>query len=217
MMMGRTRIKICGVRDVEAARACVDAGTDAVGLVFAEASPRRVDIPTAARIVATLPPFVEPVGLFVDVPVSVIQMTCQSTGIRTVQLHGQETPDILGGLNGLRVIKAIPFDENAAGQAAQWSTDSRVQALLFDAPPPTDSPQTGGHGSAIDWHALAHLMPTLYRPVILAGGLTPGNVSQAVAAVKPFAVDVSSGVESQRGVKDKHLIGRFCAAVDSGD
>lgn len=204
--MTRTRIKICGIKDEATARAAADAGADAIGLVFVEASPRCVDVTAAARVVATLPPFVVPVGLFVDESAEHIQQVCNAAGIHSVQLHGHEPISILDGLAGLRVIRALPFDATQPDAALQWDEDPRVSALLFDA-------AQGGSGEAIDWQALAASKPGLSSPIILAGGLTPNNVAEAIEIARPFAVDVSSGVESSRGVKDPVLIRAFCDAV----
>lgn len=205
--MTRIRIKICGVRDEHAARAAADAGADAVGLVFVESSPRHVEVSDAAKIVAGLPAFVEPVGLFVDASAEHLRTVCDATGIRSVQLHGREPISILDGLQGLRVIRAMPFALNALDNALAWDEDPRVSAMLFDA-------AQGGSGEAIDWHALAAAAPGFSKPIILAGGLTPGNVAEAVSVVRPYAADVSSGVESSRGVKDPALIRAFCDAFN---
>lgn len=204
--MTRTRIKICGIKDEAIARAAVDAGADAVGLVFVEASPRCVDVTEAARVVAALPPFVEPVGLFVDESAEHIRRVCNAAGIHTVQLHGHEPVSILDDLPGLRVIRALPFDVDRLDTALRWDEDPRVSSLLFDA-------AQGGSGEAIDWHELAAAKPGLSKPIILAGGLSPGNVAEAVDTARPYAVDVSSGVESSRGVKDAGRIAAFCDAV----
>ncbi|MEM9414459.1 MAG: phosphoribosylanthranilate isomerase [Planctomycetota bacterium] len=204
--MTRTRIKICGVKDEAMAHAAVAAGADAVGLVFVEASPRYIEVLDAARVVASLPPFVEPVGLFVDASAEHVLRVCHATGIHTVQLHGRESIALLDQLPGLRIIKALPFDPDTLDTALMWDADPRVSALLFDA-------ATGGSGETIDWHALAAVMPGLSKPVILAGGLSAENVAEAVEVVRPYAVDVSSGVEATRGVKDAAKIAAFCESV----
>ncbi|XAL99225.1 phosphoribosylanthranilate isomerase [Phycisphaeraceae bacterium D3-23] len=204
--MTRTRIKICGIKDEAMARAAVDAGADAAGLVFVEASPRYVEVPDAARVVASLPPFVEPVGLFVDDEAEHILRVCHATGVHTVQLHGHESIALLDELPGLRIIKALAFDPDRLDTALAWDADPRVCALLFDA-------AAGGSGETIDWHALAAVQPGFTKPIIIAGGLTPENVAEAVEVVRPYAVDVSSGVESSRGVKDAGRIAAFCRAV----
>lgn len=220
----RTRIKICGVRDVETALAAAAAGADAVGLVFVEASPRVVTLDQARAIVEALPAFVEPVGLFVDRPVEQVLDTAEQVGLRSVQLHGDETPADVAQLTGLRVIKAMGFASVADAQSRlQVWTDppSQLAALLFDTPPAPDATIPGGSGRAFDWQQLTGMQrePIMHAlpPVILAGGLTPENVADAIACVQPYAVDVSSGVESSRGVKDVEKILRFCRAVRLAD
>ncbi|MEM1354728.1 MAG: phosphoribosylanthranilate isomerase [Planctomycetota bacterium] len=215
--MHRTRIKICGVRDASAALAAAEAGADAVGLVFVEKSPRHVGITEAARIVAALPPFVVPIGLFANASPNQVLQACEATGIYTVQLHGHETPQMLDELVGLRVIKALPFSENVTQQAAAWSRHHAVRGLLIDTPPHPKAQLTGGSGEAFDWDALSKDMPRFDKPVLLAGGLNADNVAQAVQTVRPFAVDVSSGVESARGVKDIEQVKAFCDAVRGAD
>lgn len=222
-MPARTRIKICGVRTVEAARAAVDAGADAIGLVFVEASPRHVNIEQASDIVAALPAFVEPVGLFVDTPAAEIRSTCQQVGITAVQLHGQETPADIVALTGMRILKAVSFNpDNVNATLSQWQpVFAKLAGFLFDAPPPAADELPGGSGNKFDWNQLAQLQQAGAfadaPPVILAGGLTPENVGSAIAKLHPFAVDVSSGVESSRGVKDLAKIAAFCEAVRDAD
>ena len=222
-MPARTRIKICGIRTAEAARAAVDAGADAVGLVFVEASPRHVTVEQARAVVAALPAFVEAVGLFVDTAADDIRSTCNAVGITSVQLHGKESPADVVALTGLRVLKALSFDAaNFAATLSEWKpVFSRLGGVLFDAPPPTAGDLPGGSGIQFDWNALAALQQTGAfadaPPMILAGGLTPENVGSAIAKLHPFAVDVSSGVESSRGVKDLTKIAAFCEAVRDAD
>lgn len=215
--MPRTRIKICGVRDVATALAAAEAGADAVGIVFVEKSPRHVAVTDAARIVAALPPLVVPIGLFANASAKHILQTCAATGIETVQLHGHEPPEILDDLAGLRVIKALPFSEHVTQQAARWSHHLAVRGLLIDTPPKPKAELTGGSGEVFNWDALATQMHDFDKPVLLAGGLTADNVARAVQAVRPYAVDVSSGVESARGVKDIEQIKAFCDAVRQAD
>ncbi len=219
--MPRTRIKICGVRDPDTARAAVDAGADAVGLVFVERSPRFVTPGDAAAIVRQLPACVEPVGLFADHSVADVLDAVRTAGLRTVQLHGREGPGFANRLDGLRVVKAIAFEEGHVAERLQPWREARtpLAALLLDTPP--EGPLTGGTGHAFDWDALARLLRDgAFRglpPLFLAGGLTPGNVADAIRTVRPFAVDVSSGVESSRGVKDPAKIAAFCQAVHAAD
>lgn len=211
----RTRIKICGIRDVATARAAVDAGADAIGLVFVEASPRFVDLDTAAAITAALPPFVEPVGLFVDADPDVIRRTADTVGLTTLQLHGSETLETFRALRGYRLIKAIAFGVGEPDDFAGLLHEPLLRGVLVDAPPRDGL--TGGTGRSLDWKKLAAVDRDGARPLILAGGLTPGNVGEAIRIVRPFAVDVSSGVESSRGIKDPAMIADFCAAVRAAD
>jgi phosphoribosylanthranilate isomerase len=223
--MTRTRIKICGVRDLATARAAVDAGADAIGLVFVQASPRRVDVDTARAIVEALPPMVEPVGLFVDASSGEVARVAAATGVGTVQLHGREGPAYGTSLSHLRVIKAIAFDPgHVEKHLAAWRGSSgRLDAVLLDAPQRGDANAgpSGGTGRSLDWTELADMQKTgrlaPSPPLILAGGLTPENVGVALGAVRPYAVDVSSGVESSRGVKDPQRIAAFCRAVQNAD
>jgi phosphoribosylanthranilate isomerase len=223
--MTRTRIKICGVRDVGTARAAAEAGADAVGLIFAPASPRLVTLARARQIVAALPGFVEPVALFVNAPLAVVRTTAAKLGIRTVQLHGNESPAYAAKLAPLRVIKAVALGVTTGAELAAWKrAGANLAGLLWDAPAPEAARRaglTGGGGQAGNWHALAVLGQSAalagLPPTILAGGLDPDNVAVAVALIRPYAVDVSSGVESRRGVKDPRLIEAFCAAVRAAD
>lgn len=224
----RTRIKICGVRHPETALAAARAGADAIGLVFVAASPRCVSIDQAKQIVRVLPAFVEPVGLFVDASVEQIQATANELGLRTVQLHGWESPDMVARLAPMRAIKAIAFEPTEmSARLDPWrAAGGSLAGLLWDAPK-LDNNDTGlalpsgGSGSRFDWAALAKLKDKgsleSLAPMILAGGLTPDNVGQAISQLAPWGVDVSSGVESSRGEKDDALIAAFCAAVRHAD
>lgn len=219
--MARTRIKICGVRDAATARIAADAGADLIGLVFAEASPRRITVAEARTIRASLPSHVEPVALFVDHPIDSIRSICDATGISTVQLHGGEKPEIVEKLRPLRVIKALSAKQDDwANVVSEWKAVApQLAAVLCDAPPPPDADKgfRGGHGQVFDWNALAAAKRsgffTGFPPMFLAGGLTPDNVALAIRSVRPEGVDVSSGVESARGIKDPALIRAFCDAV----
>lgn len=219
--MPRTRIKICGVRDVATALTAVDAGADAIGLVFVERSPRRVDVDEAHRIVRALPAFVQPVGLFSDAPWQQVRDLADAVGIRTIQLHGREGPGYIARLRHLRIIKALGFEAGrVAEQLDPWRSGvTNLAGILLDTPPAsrTHGDLTGGSGMSFDWSALAELeKQNVFQhlpPRILAGGLTPENVAEAIAATHPFGVDVSSGVESERGVKDAERIKAFCNAV----
>ncbi len=208
--LSRTRVKICGIRDEQALFAAADAGADAVGFVFHPASKRFIDPEEAWELVGLLPPFVSSVGLFVNASVekfSQIEETCPTT---FSQLHGDEPPDLVRQC-GPGVIKAVRFDAaSIAAELARWDALDEVDAVLVDG-------SAGGEGTAFDWTALAAARGRLTKPLILAGGLTPENVGEAIRVVRPWAVDVSSGVEIAPGVKDPRLIERFCAAVMRAD
>ncbi|WP_245963150.1 phosphoribosylanthranilate isomerase [Thermodesulfitimonas autotrophica] len=195
------RVKICGIQDVETARVAVAAGADALGFVFA-ASRRQVTPETVRQIVAVLPPFVVPVGVFVDAPLEAVKEIAAYCGLGAVQLHGAEPPGYCQALReiGFRVIKGfrVKGPEDLAGLAGY-----RVDALLLDTFVPGVA---GGTGKAFDWGLLAgKVFPV---PLVLAGGLTPENVAEAVRRVRPYAVDVSSGVETG-GRKDPARIRLF--------
>lgn len=220
------KVKICGVRDASTARVAVESGASFVGLVFAKGSPRRVTAEQAKEIVAAIRDAdggrgrVEPVALFVDRSVEEMRATCSRIGVSLVQLHGDETPEVVKGLAPLRVIKAIAASGNWAEALAPWRLVAGALAgVLADAPPPAGAARDfrGGHGQAFDWHGLARASEAGalrgLPPLFLAGGLTPANVAEAITVVRPEVVDVSSGVESSRGVKDHGMIRAFCAAA----
>ncbi|MEM1210811.1 MAG: phosphoribosylanthranilate isomerase [Planctomycetota bacterium] len=223
--MRRTRIKICGLTDPASVEAAVSAGTDAIGLMFVEASARHVSPDKAAGLVDRIPAFIDPVGVFVDEPVESVLGVIETAGITTVQLHGREGPGYVRQLKaarrGLKVVKALSFEADEVGPTLEvWRGEHQlIDALMFDAPPAGGL--TGGTGHALDWAALAALRDTGrldgLAPMILAGGLTPENVGDAVFRLRPYAVDVSSGVESERGVKDVAKIAAFCGAVQVAD
>lgn len=216
--MTHTRIKICGIRDPQMARVAAEAGAHAVGMVFVERSPRFVNVEQAQHILAALPPMVEPIALFCDATLDEVRRVCDATGLRTIQLHGQESPAFAAALAPCRVIKSLPFSPATAEAAIKpWlHGPANVTAILWDTPPPSTDDLTGGSGQSFDWNDLRRMLSTGLAgslPVILAGGLNPRNVAAAIEAARPFAVDVSSGVESNRGVKDAALIRAFCAAA----
>jgi phosphoribosylanthranilate isomerase len=213
--MPRTRIKICGIKDPETALAALDAGADAIGLVFVEKSPRHVTIEEAKAVTQALPEDAVCVGLFVDRPGEEMKRIVDDVGLTIAQLHGHESVDDLDPLFGVPAWKALPFDEAFMRDASTWDHDPRIEALLIDTPPTSEL--TGGSGVAFDWTGLAKVKHHFAKPIILAGGLTPDNVGDAMREVQPYAVDVSSGVESSRGVKDIALIKAFCEAVRQAD
>lgn len=208
--MSRTRVKICGVRDVETALVAAECGADALGFVFVKASPRHVTPDQAEEIAAYLPPFVQTVGLFVNPSAQQMEEAAEACLFDFVQLHGNEPEPFVRECGG-RVIKAVRFDPaTIEADLMKWSRFSEVDAVLVDG-------GSGGEGQSFDWGALARVQGACEHPVILAGGLTPQNVGEAIRAVRPWAVDVSSGVESAPGVKDPALISAFCDAVRRAD
>ena len=220
--MAQTRIKICGVRDVETARVAADAGAQFFGLVFAERSPRQVTVDDANRIIEGVAgkggeAACQPVALFADQSIDCIARTLSDLATQPiVQLHGHEDRAFVDAVAdlGVSVFKAAPCDVRRID--AWRDAPACVRALLIDTPPnPCDL--TGGTGRAFDWSVLKGLDRAGLPPIMLAGGLTPANVADAVRAVGPWAVDVSSGVESSRGVKDHAKIRAFCDAVRAVD
>lgn len=208
--MNRTRIKICGVRDADAALAAAEAGADAIGFVFVRSSVRYVEPEEAYGIMAGLPPFVSTVGLFVNPSVDLFCDTEETCPTTYTQFHGNEDAALVRQC-GPGVIKAVRFDpDSIAADLARWDAVDEVDAILVDG-------SAGGEGVSFDWSKLAPLVDNIAKPIILAGGLTPENVGEAIRAVRPYGVDVSSGVERERGVKDAGLIEAFCRAVRRAD
>lgn len=208
--------KICGIRDVQTAQAVAKLGPDAIGLNFYVPSPRRVEISDAADIVAAIGNQVLPVGLFVNHSLAEIRELCRNCRITTIQLHGDEAPEFLAELSEFRILRA--FRVGPAGLAPVIDYLQQCNALnvplwacLIDAVAPG---QFGGSGVTVDWTRLAaeYSVETLPR-LILAGGLTADNVAGAIRTVRPWGVDVASGVEVSRGVKDLGLVERFIRAA----
>lgn len=198
------KVKICGITNLEDALMATEAGADALGFVFFKGSPRNISPEHAAAIIKRLPPFVQTVGLFVNEELATINATVDLCGLDLVQLHGEETPEFCQAVNR-RVIKAFRVkDITSLGNIKSY----HVAACLLD----TWSPDAhGGTGETFNWE-IAATAATSER-IILAGGLTPENVAKAVSHVKPYAVDVSSGVESSPGKKDTVRIQAFIRAV----
>ena len=203
----RTRVKICGITRVEDALSAVHAGADAIGLVFYAQSPRCVSIAQAQAIVAAMPPFVGGVGLFVNATTAEIQSTLTQVHLDIVQFHGDETPEQCAQIN-FPYYKAIRVKSDT--NLLQYAIDFKgANALLLD----TFSEQAyGGTGHVFDWNLIPK---NLTKPVILAGGLVPGNVANAIKKVQPYAVDVSGGVELTKGIKDAAKIAAFMQGARS--
>jgi phosphoribosylanthranilate isomerase len=208
------KVKICGVTRVDDALACAAAGADWIGLNFYPRSARRIDSVLAAEIIAALPRSTEAVGLFVDRPPSEVEQVAEQLGLRIVQLHGQEPPDDLLSLAHLQVIRAFRLgDADAVARMVLYLRRAEElgrapDAVLVDAEVPG---QMGGTGHSIAADVLS-LLPPLPR-LILAGGLTPENVAARVARVRPWMVDVASGVESSPGRKAPERVSAFIRAA----
>jgi phosphoribosylanthranilate isomerase len=205
----RTRVKICGITNRQDARDAADLGADAIGLVFYPASPRAVTVSQAREVVAGLPPFVSVVGLFVNAERAQIAEALAGCRIDLLQFHGQECPDYCAG-HGRPYLKAVRMREGVdlTAERARYATAS---ALLLDTYQPG---VPGGTGAAFDW---ARVPAALAGEVILAGGLTPDNVAAAVRQVRPYAVDVSGGVERAKGRKDRDKMAAFMRGVALGN
>jgi phosphoribosylanthranilate isomerase len=207
------RVKICGITRAQDLHAACDAGADALGFVFYEKSPRYLTIDAAAALVRDLPPFVQAVGLFVDAERAFIEAVLRAVPLDLLQFHGDETPADCARV-GRPYIKAVRVNRDTDLLKCAADFDA-ARGLLLDAFVPG---VPGGTGERFDWSLIP---PDLPKPVILSGGLTPDNVAEAVERVRPWAVDVSSGVESAmlvngaavaaKGIKDAHKIAQFIA------
>jgi phosphoribosylanthranilate isomerase len=203
--MSRVKVKICGVRGRDEARAAVEAGADALGFNLWPNSPRYVAPGIARELIRELPPFVASVGVFVNEGEEVIQRLASELGLSAVQLHGDESPEFCARLSSMRVIKALrvgPGFDVASIKAY------RVNAVLLDT---SVKNSYGGTGRSFDWSVAVEAKR--WAPIILAGGLTVENVEDAIRAVRPFAVDVCSGVEAEPGWKDLVKLREFLASV----
>jgi len=232
-MTAATRIKVCGITNLDDARVCVDAGADALGFIFVENTPRFVTPELVAPIVRHLPPFVTPVGVFWDHPAGHVKAVAEACGLRALQFHGNEKPEDLEGYD-LPIIKTIKLSVGLAGSRADARPLGRAteageagdvaagfqkvaRAVMLD----SAARWSEGQGrEPIEWTTAARIVEMLAaRPalpkVILSAGLTPETVARAIAVVKPYAVDVNSGVEATPGRKDADKVRRFVEAVRS--
>jgi phosphoribosylanthranilate isomerase len=207
--MAMVKVKICGLTNLADAQAAVAAGADAVGFVFHEKSPRHIAVDDVAGIVAQLPPFVTTVGVFVNATVSTILDTARACHLDAIQLHGDESPEFCSLFPSLKVIKAFRVAQEVSLDGIERYATS---AWLLDSFRPG---QHGGTGSPFHWE-WAQAAVRHGRPVILAGGLAPENVAEAVRLVNPFAVDVSSGIESAPGRKDHARMAAFILEARRG-
>jgi phosphoribosylanthranilate isomerase len=202
----KVKVKLCGVTSVADAELCVDAGADAIGLNFHPRSPRSVSVTAAREIAERVKGRALIVGVFVDADFERITEVTREVGLECVQLHGDEPPELLARLLP-HVYKAIRVrDQSSIEDAARFGGEH----LLLDAYVPGEP---GGTGKTFAWELARDLART--RRVTLAGGLVPGNVAAAIAAVRPYAVDVASGIERAPGVKDEALVRAFVTAAKS--
>lgn len=205
----RTRTKICGLTRAGDAHAAVQAGADAVGLVFYPPSPRAVDVAQARAVIAAVPAFVTVTALFVNPAADEVQKVLDSVRIDLIQFHGDEEDDFCSQFNR-PYIKAVRVRQ-ASDVVASCVRFPGALAILLDSYKPG---VPGGTGESFDWS----LVPAeLSKPIILAGGLNPGNVAQAIRQVRPFAVDVSGGVEASKGIKDHGKVNEFIKEVFRAD
>ncbi|RMN39480.1 phosphoribosylanthranilate isomerase [Pseudomonas syringae] len=203
--MSAVRSKICGITRIEDALAAAEAGADAIGLVFYPKSPRAVTVLQARAIIAALPPFITTVGLFVNASRCELNETLDAVALDMLQFHGDETPEECDCYHRpyIKALRVKAGDDIA--QACRTYRNAR--GVLLDT---YVEGVPGGTGETFDW---ALIPDDLDKPVILAGGLTSANVAQAIAQVRPYAVDVSGGVEKSKGIKDREKILAFMSAV----
>lgn len=205
----KTAVKICGVTRIQDALAAARCGAHAIGLVFYAPSPRYVEPEAAAAIVRALPPFVTPVGLFVNADGDEVRSVISRVKVQLLQFHGAETPEFCGRFE-LPYMKAVRVRPGV--DLLQYARDfAGAKALLLDA---FQQGLHGGTGASFDWDLVPSALPL---PIVLSGGLTPDNVAAAIRRVKPCAVDVSSGVEVEKGIKDALKIAAFMRGVGHAD
>jgi phosphoribosylanthranilate isomerase len=197
------RVKICGITRLQDLHAACGAGADALGFVFYEKSPRHVTIEAAATLVRELPPFVQSVGLFVNADPAFVEQVLNTVPLDMLQFHGDETPADCARF-GRPFIKAVRVNRDTDLLKCAADFDA-ARGLLLDA---YVAGVPGGTGERFDWSLIPANLP---KPIVLSGGLTPDNVGEAVQRVHPWAVDVSSGVEAAKGIKDVHKITQFIA------
>lgn len=213
-------IKICGITSVADAVMAAREGASAIGLNFYEASPRAVTLATAAEIIGHLQPFVDPVGLFVNATSQEVRRIAQPLGLRTIQLHGDTHPELIAELGEFSVLLAFPLADDAGMETIlTFLQESDKQgrlpaAVLVDA---HKKGLYGGTGKTAPWDVAGQLIQRSTTPVALAGGLTPKNVAQAIRTVRPWGVDVASGVEVAPGRKEAYKVKAFIRAVQEAE
>jgi phosphoribosylanthranilate isomerase len=199
------KVKICGITNLPDGLAAAEAGADALGFVFYDESPRHISVEAAAGLIRQLPPFVIKVGVFVNAPEDLVLRAARECGLSLLQFHGEESPEYCLQF-GLMSMKAFRIRDAASLQGV---LDYHTDAWLFDAYTPG---KPGGTGETFNWD-LALQARAWSRPIFLAGGLNPGNVAEAVRRARPYAVDVSSGVEAAPGKKDHARVRAFVQAA----
>jgi phosphoribosylanthranilate isomerase len=207
--MLRTRVKICGITRAQDATALVQSGADALGLVFFPKSPRHVTLQQARKIATGIAPFVTVTGLFVNASADSIKEVLASVPLGLLQFHGEETNDQCNCF-GLPFIKSIPM-KSGTDLLSLMSAYPDAAGFLLDAWQPDTH---GGGGIVFDWQQIPE---GIHTPLVLAGGLTPGNVATAIRTVKPYAVDVSTGVERDKGIKSREKIEAFMREVRNSE
>lgn len=198
----RTRIKICGIRHLKDALKAIECGADAIGLIFVEKSPRCISLSEAGVIAESLPAFITVVGLFMNDDAETVRRTLKSVPLTLLQFHGDETAEFCEQFD-MPYVKVLGMNEQS-DITAFAKKHRKAKAILLD------NEKGGGTGKSFDWSLIPKNLPV---PIILAGGLTPENVALAIETVKPYAVDVSSGVESGTAVKDHKKIEQFIKEV----
>lgn len=203
------KVKICGITNVDDAKIAVSMGAWALGFVFYKKSPRSISPYKVKKILAELPPFVEPVGLFVNQKEGAIRDIAGFLKLRTLQFHGDETPQYCQRFRDYKIIKAFRVGDrfDISGLAS-----FPVSSYLFDA---YDENVAGGTGKVFNWDKITGR--TFAKPIIMSGGLNPQNIAQAIQTVQPYAVDVSSGVEEAPGKKSRKLLEEFFGAIKRSD
>lgn len=204
--MRRTRIKFCGMTRLDDVRCAVDLGVDAIGMIFVPGSKRAIDLPLAARLAQAIPPLVTRVALFLNPEAAAVQAVLREVPLDLLQFHGSESPDFCASFER-PYVKALAMGDDV-DVGFEMSRYARARGVLLDA---HRSGEQGGRGEAFDWSRI----PAQWAPrILLAGGLRPDTVAHAIRTVRPFAVDVSSGIESAPGVKSERLMQHFVAEVE---
>jgi phosphoribosylanthranilate isomerase len=204
--MMRTRIKICGITDSETANAAIQAGASALGFIFFKKSPRYIEPEKARKIINSLPPFVDAVGVFVDEKIDLVKEIIQFCGLTVAQLHGSESPEYCSEIS-IRVLKAIRVHDET-DHSSMTPYQGVINGFLLDTWQPA---QPGGTGKIFNWKIIEKLKGV--APLVIAGGLGPENVSELIQQIHPYAIDVNSGVETEPGKKSIKKINQLMVEI----